>query len=104
MKSLCVLFTTISLLIFSGCAAVTITAQGDSDFTYRPHYQESKDFFLWGLVGEHTVNTRAACKDKTVVQMQTKFMPMDVLFGVASLGIYLPRTAMVWCERPESEG
>lgn len=90
-------------LLVSGCASVTITQQGQPDHTYWPHYEERKDFFLWGLIGEHTVNTRAICKDKTVVQMQTKFSAMDVLYAGLTLGLYLPRTAKVWCERPEVE-
>lgn len=89
------------LLLLSGCAAVTITQQGEPEFKYRPHYEERKHFFLWGLIGEHTVNTREICRDRTVVQMQTKFEAMDVLYTALTLGIYLPRTAKVWCEIPE---
>ena len=91
------------LLSLSGCAAVTVTQQGASDFTYYPHYEESKHFFLWGFIGEHTVNTRAICKRRSVAQMQTKFTATDVLWATLTLGLYLPRTAMVWCERPEAD-
>lgn len=91
------------VLQLSGCAAITITQSGSSDFTYRPHYEKTKHFFLWGLVGEHSVNTRAVCKEIPVVQMQTKFTARDVLFGALTLGIYLPRTALVWCEREVAE-
>ncbi len=84
-------------LILSGCAAVTITDSGASDFLYRPHYEQSKHFFLWGLIGEHTVNTQDICGERPVKQMQTRFEPYDVLWAGLTLGLYLPRTAKVWC-------
>jgi uncharacterized protein YceK len=96
-----ILMTILVILTLSGCAAITITASGQSDFRYRPNFEQSQHFYLWGLVGEHTVNTRAVCKDTPVSQMQTKFSAMDVLYATLTLGIYLPRTARVWCEREE---
>jgi len=88
-------------LILSGCAAVTITESGDSDFTYHPDYEQSKPFFLWGLVGEHQIDVTEICDEKKVIQMQSKFSAMNVLYSGLTLGIYLPRTAKVWCEREE---
>lgn len=87
----------------AGCAAITITESGPGDFTYYPHYETTKHFFLWGFIGEHSVNTRAACREKRVIQMQTKFTPKDVALAAVTLGLYLPRTARVWCERPEAD-
>jgi hypothetical protein len=86
------------LITLSGCAGVTVTQSGKSDFQYRPQYQESKYFFLWGLIGEHHINVREICQDKPVRQMHTKFTGWDVLWGSLTLGLYLPRTAMVWCQ------
>jgi len=89
----------LSTLVFGGGAAVTVTQNGASDFTYYPHYEERKHFFLWGFVGEHTVNTRAVWKTRRVKQMQNKFTLTDVALAAITAGLYLPRTAMVWCER-----
>lgn len=86
-------------LILSGCAAVTITESGNSDFTYRPDYEQSKHFFLWGLVGEHHIDVTKICEQKKVIQMQSKFSAINVLYSGLTLGLYLPRTAKVWCER-----
>ena len=85
-------------LLFSGCAAITITDQGQPDHTYRPHYEESKHFFLWGLIGDHSVDVTKICRRTPVVQMQSKFRARDVAFAALTLGLYLPRTARVWCE------
>lgn len=97
------LFLITTLLTLSGCAAVTITESGNADFRYRPHFEETKHFFLWGLIGEHTVNTQQICGQRQVVQMQSKFTAKDVLFAGVTLGLYLPRTARVWCKRKDDQ-
>lgn len=90
------------IIMLSGCAAVTITETGEPNFRYYPNYEESKPFFLWGLIGDHRIDVSKICTEKPVVQMQTKFSSWDVLYSALTLGLYLPRTAKVWCER-ESE-
>ena len=92
-----ILLTLITLL--SGCAAVTITESGDSNFKYHPDYEESKHFFLWGVIGEHHIDVTKICIRTPTVQMQTKFSGWDAFYGLITLGIYLPRTAKIWCER-----
>ena len=99
MKPLKILLIALAVSQLYACAAITITERGDPDFLYRPHYKESKPFFFWGLVGEHRVNTQQICRGRPVVQMQTKFEPLDILYTTLTLGIYMPRTAKVWCER-----
>mgnify|MGYP000096519506 CR=1 FL=1 len=90
----------LSLIItLSGCAAVTITESGNSDFQYHPDYEESKHFFLWGLIGDHHIDVTQICTDTPTIQMQSKFSAWDVLYSAITLGFYLPRTAKVWCER-----
>lgn len=94
-RAICLCLT----IALSGCAAITVTEKGDPSFLYRPHYEQTKHFYLWGLIGEYRINTREICGARPVVQMQTLFEPLDVLFSALTLGIYLPRTAKVWCER-----
>ena len=103
MNSLRPFLLALALLNLVGCAAITITEQGKADFLYRPHYKESKPFFFWGMLGEHRINTQQICRGRPVVQMQTKFEPMDILYTTLTLGIYMPRTAKVWCERKVSQ-
>jgi len=101
LSSTMTLLLSLGILLLSSCAAITITETGESDFRYRPHYEETKQFFLWGIIGEHRVNTKEICGEKQVVQMQTKFSAMNVLYSTLTLGLYLPRTAKVWCQREE---
>lgn len=97
-------FLTILLVAqLSACAAITITDRGDPSFLYRPHYEQTKDFFFWGTVGEYRINTQQICGARPVVQMQTKFDPSDFAWTIATLGLYMPRTAKVWCERKVKE-
>ena len=98
MRKLSTLLLITLAITFSGCAAVTITESGLSDFKYRPHYEESKHFFLWGLIGEHHIDVTTICRERPVKQMQTKYSAMDVLYSTLTIGLYLPRTAKVWCE------
>ncbi len=102
MRHLTTLFLATALLL-GGCAAVTITESGEGNFSYRPHYEERKHFFLWGVIGEHRINVQQICRQRPVIQMQTKFSAMDVLYSTLTLGIYLPRTAKVWCKREEAQ-
>jgi len=90
----------LSLIItLSGCAAITITESGQSNFQYRPDYEESKHFFLWGLIGSHHIDVTKICTDSPTIQMQSKYSGWDVLYTALTAGLYSPRTAIVWCEK-----
>jgi hypothetical protein len=87
-------------LQLSACASVTITESQLSDIASSiPTWEQSFNFYLWGLIGEHSVNVEAICRDKRAIRMQSRFSGSDLLYGVLTAGIYLPRTARVWCER-----
>ena len=82
------------VLVVSGCGSVTITESGPSDFQYFPHYEESKHFFLWGLIGEHHIDVTTICtNEQPAIQMQTKYSAQDFLLALVTGGLYLPRTA-----------
>jgi len=88
------------VLALSGCTAVTITESGLANFDYRPNYEHSKPFYLWGFIGEHHIDVTKICtKERPAIQMQTKYSALDVLYSTLTLGFYLPRTAKVWCKR-----
>jgi hypothetical protein len=97
------LITIILVALLSACGTVTITESGQPDLQLPPQYSESKPFYLGGLIGEHTINTQEICNARPVSQMQTRYDAMDVLWGAVTLGIYLPRTAKVWCERKQAQ-
>lgn len=94
---------TCAILLFSGCAAVTITPHGQNKATAEPDYNKKQPLFLFGLVGEPHVDVKAICGERKVRQLQTKDEFSDRMIAIITLAIYTPRTAKVWCE-PESNG
>uniref|UniRef100_UPI004047FFFD Bor family protein n=1 Tax=Rheinheimera sp. TaxID=1869214 RepID=UPI004047FFFD len=90
---------TAALLIsfLAACSTVTIQPQQSAKLSSEPTYKDSKPFFLWGLVGEHRVDTAVICDGAEPKQMQSQQTFTDGLLGVITLGIYLPHTAKVWC-------
>jgi hypothetical protein len=63
-----------------------------------PDYSDSKDYYFWGLMGEHEIDTNKVCGDRRVEQMQAVLTSSDWLRGIFTFFIYAPRTAKVWCE------
>lgn len=87
-------------IILSGCATVTIRPEGGEKVVDKPDYQARKNYFFWGLSGEHTIDVAAVCGDKGVEQIQSQRTFGDGFLGAITLGIYTPKTAMVWCKLP----
>jgi len=86
-------------LSISACSTVTINQEGQQKLVSKPTYEESKTFFLWGLVGEHHVEVTKICDGKEPMQMQSQQTFVDGLLGAITLGIYAPHTAKVWCPK-----
>ena len=98
-----------ALLIFSivfnlvGCSSVTLRTDTQAK-THKPAtFQKSYAYWWWGFKGEHDINVREICQGKAVKQMQAINTFTDSLAIIFTLGIYLPRTARVWCEDSESQ-
>ena len=87
------------MLALSACSTVTINPDGRAKVVSEPSYQDSKAFFLFGLVGEHHVDVLRICNGKEPVQMQSQQTITDGLLGVITLGIYSPHSTKVWCNR-----
>ena len=85
-------------LTLVGCTTVNVVPGGQSLSESDPTWQERQHFFLFGLIGESHVDVQEVCGDKEVVQMQSRFMPLDGLIGLLTGSVYAPRTARVWCE------
>lgn len=96
------IFKKICLLVFittlSACYTTTIRPEGKMKSVKTPSFERSYDFFIFGLVGENSVDTSQACQKGTVEQMQAQSTFVDSLLGIITLGIYTPRTAKVWCK------
>lgn len=88
----------ISIAFLVGCSSVTIRPDGGPKTNRNPDYEESKDYFWWGLSGEHTIKVDKVCNSKKPIQMQSQFTFLDGLFSFLTFGIYMPKTAKVWCK------
>lgn len=90
------LAATVSLL--AACHSVTIRPEGVSKRIDRPDFEESKDFWVFGLVNEYTVDVTPICGGRRIEQMQSQSTVVDSLIGIVTLGIYTPRSVRVWCQ------
>ena len=91
------LMGTLVVMALSGCSTVTYRDKGIAKMNSEPAYESSKSYFLWGLVGEHHIDAKAACNGKRVTQIQAQDTFLDGFLGALTGGIYLPRTAKIWC-------
>lgn len=92
---LCAVFSIV--LGQAACGTVTVKDRGIRKLSGDPTYQDSKSFFLGGLIGEHRVDGKEICHGRTPLQMQAQDTFVDGLLTVLTIGIYAPRTVKVWC-------
>lgn len=85
-------------LSLSACSAVTIQPQQAAKITSKASYEDSRPFFLWGLVGEQRVDVKQICSNTPVIQMQSQQTFSDGALSLITLGIYAPHTIKVWCQ------
>lgn len=84
--------------VLAGCSTVTIHPKDSPKFSSAPTYEDSRPFYLGGLVGEERVDVKEVCANQDVKQMQSQQTFTDGLLTVVTLGIYAPHTVKVWCE------
>ncbi|HEY8279398.1 MAG TPA: Bor family protein [Bdellovibrionota bacterium] len=89
------------ILTFAACSTVTVVPAGKGKISSKPNYEDSKSFFLLGIIGEHDVNISEVCGKNGARQMQSQRTFLDGFLTVITLGIYAPKTAKVWCEKEE---
>lgn len=85
------------LTMVTGCASVNVRTDNQAETHSAPSFEQSFEFWWWGIEGEHTVNVREVCLGKGVKQMQAVTSIQDTLISLLTLGIYSKRTARVWC-------
>jgi hypothetical protein len=83
--------------ILTGCATVTIRPSGGEKIADNPDYEQRKNYFFWGLAGEHSIDVAEICAANGVEQVQSQHTFGDRALGAVTLGIYAPKTAKVWC-------
>lgn len=85
-------------VLIGGCSSVTMRTDQADKTRHPPAFQQSYDYWWWGLKGEHSVNVREACQGKNVTQVQSVTTIPNLLATIFTLGIYQPRSARIWCE------
>ena len=88
----------LAAILVTGCASVTVRPEGGAKVASEPTYQKTKNYFFWGLKGEHTIDVQEVCAGKSVDQIQSQYTFVNGLLGAITLGIYAPKTAKVWCK------
>jgi len=83
--------------------AVAATGCYKATFISNPQVVRGADhdqwnsFFLWGLVGDETLDVRQFCSGGQVAQVRTGANFLTGLVSLVTIGIYAPRMAYVWC-------
>lgn len=84
--------------LLTGCATVTATPNNEPKTATPPDLEETQPFYAWGLVPEkHTVDVQSACPGG-VRQLQAQTTGIQAVLSHITFGIYMPRTARVWCQ------
>lgn len=85
-----------ALALQSGCYKATFQSGAASAVRGEEHY-ETTPFFVFGLVGEETVDVSRFCEGSEIAEVQAGMGFVQGLFGVLTLGIYTPRRVKVTC-------
>ena len=80
------------------CARITVKREHVPTIEREPDYVQRKSYYLFGIIGQRHVNTRIACKGRNIEQVRAEHTPGDVMMTMITLGLYVPKTAKVWCE------
>ena len=84
--------------LLASCSTVTIHPQESQKLATAPTFQETRNFYFWGLAGEARVNVKEVCGERTVSQMQSQRTFANGFLGAITLGIYAPHSVRLWCE------
>lgn len=88
------------LLASGGCAQITVKPGPNESFSSSEHeadYERSMPYYLFGIVGVRHVDVRTICKERKVAQLRSVHTAKDVFKTIITLGLYMPKTAQVWC-------
>lgn len=86
---------TLLTLLLTSCYKATFIS--NPNVVRGADHDQWNSFFLWGLVGEETLDVRQFCSGGQVAQVRTGGNVLTGLVGFITLGIYAPRMAYVWC-------
>ncbi len=82
-----------ALFALTGCYTISYQTKAAGSGQYK---EDRGDFFLWGLVGDKTVDLKAMCPQGPS-RWKSEQTFLDGFLGVITLGIYIPRHVTVEC-------
>jgi hypothetical protein len=82
-------------LALGGCYKATFIR--DPSVIRGAEHDKWSHFFLWGLVGEETLDVHEFCPDGRIAEVQTQANFWNGLVRLVTIGIYAPRTVYVTC-------
>jgi hypothetical protein len=82
-------------LALGGCFKATFIR--DPEAVRGEEHDRWTSFFIFGLVGEQTLDVRQFCPDGRVAEVETSANFLTGLVSVVTLGIYTPRKVYVTC-------
>ncbi len=83
--------------IFTGCVSTKIALEPEWDFFAKPSYEDYFDYYLFGLIGKHSISLSAVCMDQKPLGFHRITSFEDSAISAVSLGLYTPLTVQVWC-------
>ncbi|MEM9487845.1 MAG: hypothetical protein AAGC55_01810 [Myxococcota bacterium] len=84
-----------AMLALGACLPTTFSSGTPAGVTYRTW----NNFYLFGLVGNAWVDAATLCPTG-VARVETRVGIGQVLLGVITIGLYVPRTVIVSCAAP----
>jgi hypothetical protein len=91
----CALLATLIAMGATGCYKATFIS--NPRVVKGADHDQWNSFFLWGLVGDETLDVRQFCSGGQVAQVRTGANFLTGLVSLVTIGIYAPRMAYVWC-------
>ncbi|MDG4952156.1 Bor family protein [Actinobacillus equuli subsp. equuli] len=87
------------MALVTGCSTQTAHIAGKVTDNIKPTTSVNQHFFVFGIGQQETLNVREICGSADKVnQVETVFSGTNVLVSVLTIGIYMPRTANVYCK------
>jgi len=88
----------ISLFFLAGCSAITVKPSKIDNINRPPDYEDTSDFYLFGLIGAHHYNVKDICFGRKALLIKNEYTPEDLSIAIKTLFFYLPKTVKIWCE------
>jgi len=91
----------VALIFITGCATQQFSIGRKGPVRRQPDEERWQHFFVYQLVPtSQSIDATAVCGRDGVAYVETEKTFLNGLSEVATIGIYNPRTARIWCRGP----